>query len=75
MFFWDMDVGHALTLGDTAYIRVEQKSGPKVRLAISTELAPIEVIKHSVMPSRFNFNFGVTGKPRVASARILEAVA
>jgi hypothetical protein len=70
MLVLTVDVGHAITLGKQAYIRVEEKAGSKVRLAISSSLSPIDIIPHGIMPQQFNF--GINGRPKVIERRMLQ---
>lgn len=54
-------VGEAVQIGDVAFVRVKEKSGQRVTLAIATELA-IEHIPTGILPPIFST--GLSGTPR-----------
>ena len=68
MFSKTLRIGEAVEIGDVAAVRVEQKSGRMVRLAIFTAL-PIRFLADGLIPARYTH--GITGEPR----RVLEPMA
>jgi hypothetical protein len=73
MLTLDVKVGQALQIGADdpqhgVVIKVEEKSGRRVQLAIATAMSPIRIIADGLFPSRFTT--GISGHPR----RILEPV-
>jgi hypothetical protein len=61
---WTVREGEALQIGDAAVVRVEEKSGRRVRLVIATLMSPIHLIPSGIFPDRFTT--GITGEPRRA---------
>lgn len=61
-------IGQAVQLGDVAVVKVEDKSGRRVRLTFATTVSPISLIPDGIIPRRFAVGLG--DQPR----RILEAV-
>lgn len=60
-------IGQAVSIGETAAIKVKDKSGRMVKLVFFTN-ERVELIPDGLIPARFTH--GITGEPR----RVLEAV-
>ncbi|WP_420354834.1 hypothetical protein [Bartonella choladocola] len=46
-------VGQAVQIGEEAVVRVEDKSGRRVKLVIATRHTPINIIDTGIIPARF----------------------
>lgn len=60
-------VGQAVSIGETAAIKVKEKSGRMVKLIFFTK-EPVELIPDGLIPARFTH--GITGERR----RVLEVI-
>lgn len=66
-------IGHVVEIGDTVAIKLLEKSGQRVRMAIATQLAPIRINATGIIPARYST--GITGEPRyVEQSRMAAAV-
>lgn len=59
-------VGQAVQIGEHGVVKVEDKTGRRVRLVFAGDFSPIRLIADGIIPARFTL--GITGEPR----RILE---
>lgn len=60
-------IGQAVQIGDVAVVKVEEKSGRRVRLLFAATVSPISLIPDGLIPPRFAAGFGEQRR------RILEA--
>jgi hypothetical protein len=67
MFSKTLRVGEAVEIGDVAAVRVEEKSGCRVKLSLFTDL-PIRMLNEGIIPPRYTY--GLVTPPR----RVLEAI-
>lgn len=70
IFRTSLRVGEAVQIGPDVVVRVEQKTGQFVSLAIAAMLhiAPIEIIPSGIIPARFTT--GVTGQRKAAATEM-----
>lgn len=68
MLVMTVKVGEALQLGEVAVIKVLEKQGQRVKLAIASQVSPIALIPDGIIPTRFTF--GVTGEQRSARGNL-----
>ena len=71
MYFSDVLVGESIEIGDVACIRVDQKSGPRVRLAIATKLSPIRINPTGHIPE--HYTLGMTNELKPIRPKILSS--
>ena len=70
MLTWTLRIGESIKIGDAVLVRVQEKSGRKVKLNIATSLSPITHIGMGIDIAPIVQ--GITGEPR--PMRILDAV-
>ena len=65
-------VGQAVNIGDSAVVKILEKSGQRVKMVIATQMAPITLLADGIIPPRFCN--GITGEPRYVPREALAAV-